>query len=282
MERRLLELFDGQRLTPAQRRIARCLVDNAGQAGYLSSGDLATLAGVSQPSVTRFATALGFDGYHALRDSIRVTFDGYQHRPARDDEPVETGTNQFQQALSAEIANLQRLADSLADPRPLAEAGRLLIGSRPLPVFGMRAARALATAFTYFAAKVHPDVRLLHEHGSLLADRLDQARAAGAVAMLAFVLPRYPREAVDALREARAAGLAVVTVTDSPVSPAAAESDLVLPAAVGSRLVFDSHSAPTAMVTMLLQAMCDAAPAETQGRLESFERSAATRQVFLP
>jgi DNA-binding MurR/RpiR family transcriptional regulator len=282
MERRLLELFDGQRLTPAQRRIARCLVDNAGQAGYLSSGDLATLAGVSQPSVTRFATALGFDGYHSLRDEIRVTFDGYAHRPPRDDEPAEAETNQFQQALSAEIANLQRLADALADPKPLAEAGRLLLGSRPLPVFGMRAARALATAFTYFAAKVHPDVRLLHEHGSLLADRLDQARAAGAVAMLAFVLPRYPREAVDALREARAAGLTVVTVTDSPVSPAAAESDLVLAAPVGSRLVFDSHSAPTAMVTMLLQAMCDAAPTETQARLESFERSAATRQVFLP
>ncbi len=282
MERRLLELFDGQRLTPAQRRIARCLVDNAGQAGYLSSGDLASLAGVSQPSVTRFATALGFDGYHSLRDEIRITSDGCAPRPARDDEPGGSDSNQFQQALSAEIANLQRLADALADPKPLAEAGRLLIGSRPLPVFGMRAARALATAFTYFAAKVHPDVRLLHEHGSLLADRLDQARAAGAVAMLAFVLPRYPREAVDALREARAAGLTVVTVTDSPVSPAAAESDLVLPAAVGSRLVFDSHSAPTAMVTMLLQAMCDAEPTETQARLEAFERSAATRQVFLP
>lgn len=284
MERRLLKLFDGQRLTPAQRRIARCLVDHAGQAGYLSSGDLATLAGVSQPSVTRFAAALGFDGFQSLRDQIRVSFDGYQHRPASDDEPTEpgTGTNQFQQALSAEITNLQRLADTLADPAPLAEAGRLLIGSRPLPVFGIRAAAALATAFTYFAAKVHPDVRLLHEQGSLLADRLDQAHAAGAVAMLAFVLPRYPREAVDALRDARAAGLTVVTVTDSRVSPAAAESDLVLPTAVGSRLVFDSHSAPSAMVTMLLQAMCDAAPTETQARLEAFERSAATRQVFLP
>ena len=146
----------------------------------------------------------------------------------------------------------------------------------------LRDAGALAGAFAYFAAKVHPDVRLLHEQGSLLADRLEQARAAGAVAMLAFVLPRYPREAIDALREARGAGLRVVTVTDSPVSPAATESDVVRPAPVGSRLVFDMHTAPMAMVTMLLQAMCDAAPAETQERLEAFERSAATRQVFLP
>jgi DNA-binding MurR/RpiR family transcriptional regulator len=280
---RILDLFNGQRLTPVQRRIARILVEQAGQAGYLSSGDLATMAGVSQPSVTRFATALGFEGYPALRDQLRVTIDGYRHGPSTVEDLHEAvPINQFEQALSDEIANLQRLSDALKDPVPLVAAGRLLMASRPLPVLGLRAAAALAGAFAYFAAKVHPDVRLVQEQGSLLADRLEQARAAGAVAMLAFVLPRYPREAVDAIREARAAGLRVVTVTDSPVSPAAAESDVVLPAPVGSRLVFDMHAGPMAMVTILLQAMCDSAPAETQERLEAFERSAATRQVFLP
>jgi DNA-binding MurR/RpiR family transcriptional regulator len=280
---RVLDLFDGQRLTPVQRRIARILVEHAGRAGYLSSGDLASLAGVSQPSVTRFATALGFDGFPALRDELRVTIDGYRHGSSTLDDTAEAApVSQLEQALADEIANLQRLSDALRDPGPLAEAGRTLMESRPLPVLGMRAAGALANAFAYFAAKVHPDVRLLDEQGSLLADRLEQARAAGAVAMLAFVLPRYPREAVDALRDARAAGLRVVTVTDSPISPAAAESDVVLPAAVGSRLVFDLHTAPMAMVTILLQAMCDAKPAETQDRLEAFERSAASRQVFLP
>jgi DNA-binding MurR/RpiR family transcriptional regulator len=280
---RILDLFNGQRLTPVQRRIARILVEQAGQAGYLSSGDLATMAGVSQPSVTRFATALGFEGYPALRDQLRVTIDGYRHGPSTVEALHEAvPINQFEQALSDEIANLQRLSDALKDPVPLVAAGRLLMASRPLPVLGLRAAAALAGAFAYFAAKVHPDVRLVQEQGSLLADRLEQARAAGAVAMLAFVLPRYPREAVDAIREARAAGLRVVTVTDSPVSPAAAESDVVLPAPVGSRLVFDMHAGPMAMVTILLQAMCDSAPAETQERLEAFERSAATRQVFLP
>ncbi|MEV6924153.1 MurR/RpiR family transcriptional regulator [Dactylosporangium sp. NPDC051485] len=280
---RILDLFDGQRLTPVQRRIARILVEHAGRAGYLSSGDLASLAGVSQPSVTRFATALGFEGYPALRDQLRLTIDGYRHNSSTVDDSEETApVGQFEQALADEIANLQHLSDTLRDTGPLTEAGRLLMESRPLPVLGMRAAGALAGAFAYFAAKVHPDVRLLHEQGSLLADRMEQARAAGAVAMLAFVLPRYPREAVDALREARAAGLRVVTVTDSPVSPAAAESDVVLPAPVGSRLVFDMHTTPMAMVTILLQAMCDAAPAETQERLEAFERSAANRQIFLP
>jgi DNA-binding MurR/RpiR family transcriptional regulator len=256
---RLLELFEGQRLTPAQRRIAQCLVAHAPRAAYLSRGDLATLAEVSQPSVTRFAMALGYDGYPALRERLRVVIDGNWHRP------VDESGNQFQRAVAAEVANLRRLMDDLADgAQPVVEAG------------------ALASGFAYFAAKVHPDVRLLHESGSVVADRLEQARAAGAQAMLAFVLPRYPREAIDALREARAVGLTVVTVTDSPVSPAAAESDLVLSAGVGSSLVFDLHAAPMAMVTVLLQALCDADPGRTQSRLESFERSAARRAGLLP
>jgi len=275
----VLELIEGQRLTPAQRRIAQCLVAHATKSAYLSSGDLAALAQVSQPSVTRFAMALGYEGYPALRDHLRVTLDASWHLGKAE----QSAGNQYQQALNTEIDNLRQLVTDVADDAvPVTEAGQVLAASQPLPVLGLRAASAVAAAFAYFAAKVHPDVRLLQEGGSVLSDRLDQARDAGAGAMLAFVLPRYPREAIDALRVARAAGLQIVTVTDSPVSPAAAESDLVLPAAVGSRLVFDLHVAPMAMVTVLLQAMCDAAPAETQRRLETFERSAAHRQVIVP
>src|SRR5689334_25135460 len=64
---RLQALFEGHRLTPTQRRIAHCMVRGAAEVPFLSSVELAELAGVSQPSVTRFAVALGFDGYPALR-----------------------------------------------------------------------------------------------------------------------------------------------------------------------------------------------------------------------
>ena len=270
----MLELFDGQRLTPAQRRIAQCLVEHAPEAAYLSSGELAERAQVSQPSVTRFAIALGFDGYPGLRRRIREVLGGTPDDAG--DEP-----NDLQRAVLAEAGNLTRLAAALADPGPVTEAGKLLAASRPLPVLGLRAAAAVAGYFGYFAAKVHPDVRVLDEGGTALADRLEQARAAGAGALLAFVLPRYPREALDALGEARALGLTCVVVTDSPVSPVAAAADLLLSAAVGSGLVFDLHAGPIAVAGLLLQSMCDATPVPAQSRLEAFEQSAARRQVFL-
>ncbi|MEU8260773.1 MurR/RpiR family transcriptional regulator [Micromonospora sp. NPDC048999] len=271
---RLLDLFHGVRLTPTQRRIAHCLVQQAGAAAYLSAAEVAELAGVSQPSVTRFAMALGHDGYPALRRRLRELSATSGADPA-------DGGNALQRAVRAELGNLDRLAGQLADAGRIAEVGKLLAASRPLPVLGLRAAAPLAAYFAYFAAKVHPDVRVLDDGGSLLADRLEQAAAAGANALLAFVLPRYPRETLDTLREARDAGLTVVAITDSPVSPATEYAEVVLPAAVGTDLVFDLHTAPMTLAMVVLQAICDAAPAETQTRLEAFESSAARRQLFL-
>ncbi|SCF44875.1 transcriptional regulator, RpiR family [Micromonospora matsumotoense] len=271
---RLLDLFHGVRLTPTQRRIAHCLVQHAGTVAYLSAAEVAELAGVSQPSVTRFAVALGHDGYPALRRRLREL-------TAADPDGRPDDGNELQLAVRAEMANLERLAGELADRDKIATAGRLLAASRPLPVLGLRAAAPLAAYFAYFAAKVLPDVRVLDDGGSLLTDRLEQAASAGADALLAFVLPRYPRETLDALRAARDAGLTVVAITDSPVSPATEYAALVLPAAVGTDLVFDLHTAPMTLAMVVLQAICDAAPLQTQRRLEAFESSAARRQLFL-
>ncbi|MFC5173963.1 MurR/RpiR family transcriptional regulator [Streptomyces mutomycini] len=270
---RLQRLFEGQRLTPTQRRIAHSMVRRAADAPFLSSVEL---AGVSQPSVTRFAVALGFDGYPALRKHLREVAPA----GAAEGGGVEDRFNEYQQAVRAEIENLRQLSELLADPAPVERAGRLLAGSRPLLVLGLRAASSQARGFGYFAAKVHPDVRVVDEGGSMLHDRIDGARRAGASALMCFALPRYPREAVDALAYAREQGLTVVTVADSAFAPVAAHSDLLIPAAVGTGLAFDTACAPMLLGRVLLEAMCDGLP-EAQARLEEFDARAAARGLFV-
>ena len=274
---RLLQLFEGHRLTPTQRRIAHSLVRHAGQTPIPSSPGAPDPAGDGQPSVTRFAVALGYDGYPALRKQLRELGAG---EPAAPETPDDAVRNEHQQAVLAEIEHLRHLAELLADPEPIIRAARLLAASRPLPVLGLRAASAQARGFAYFAAKVHPDVRLLDEGGSMLADRLEQATAAGATALLCFALPRYPRELMDALVVARECGLTVLTVADSAFSPVAKLSDLMLPAAVGTGLVFDTACAPMMLGRVLLQTMCDELPG-AEARLEAVEHAAAARGLFL-
>ncbi|MFF5497962.1 MurR/RpiR family transcriptional regulator [Streptomyces aquilus] len=272
---RLQALFEGHRLTPTQRRIAHSMVRRAADVPFLSSVELAELAGVSQPSVTRFAVALGFDGYPALRRHLREV------APAEQRQSADSASyNEYQQAVEAEIANLRHLAEMLADPRPVQRAGRVLAASRPLPVLGLRAAASQAYGFAYFAAKVHPDVRLLHEGGTMVHDRIDAAVRAGATALLCFALPRHPREVLDTLGYAKEAGLSVVTVADSAFAPVAKVSDLLLPAAVGTGLAFDTACAPMLLGRVLLEAMADELP-DAQARLEEFDAKAAARGLFV-
>lgn len=271
---RLQALFEGHRLTPTQRRIAHCMVRRAADVPFLSSVELAELAGVSQPSVTRFAVALGFDGYPALRRHLREV------APAEKAAAEGSEHNEYQQAVLAEIENLRHLAELLADPAPVERAGRILAASRPLPVLGLRAASSQARGFAYFAAKVHPDVRLLDEGGSMLTDRIDAAVRAGSTALLCFALPRHPREVVETLEYARKAGLTVVTVAESAFAPVAAHSDLLIPAAVGTGLAFDTACAPMLLGRVLLEAMADELP-DAQARLEEFDTKAAARGLFV-
>ena len=271
----LLTLFGKSRLTPTQRRIAQCLTERAGEAAYLSINELAERADVSQPSVTRFAVALGFSGYPALRRKLRV-LTATQSPETLD----EARRNELQHAVAEEVENINRLEQSLEDRGTIIKVSKLLAGSSPLVVIGLRASSSLANYFGFFAAKVHDDVRVLSHGGTHLVDQLERVAAAGASAALAFVLPRYPQESVQVLERAQRLGLQTITITDSEFAPVRDVSNVLLPARVGSRLVFDSQAAPMLLAMILLQEMCDLDPKATQKRLEAFEQSAAERRIF--
>ncbi|KRW97195.1 hypothetical protein AQY21_05025 [Paracoccus sp. MKU1] len=263
----------GQRLTPGQRRIAQCMIEHSAELGFLSSMELAELANVSQPSVTRFAVALGFDGYLEMRKFLRSGL-------STEEEPSDGEANRYQAAAIAEANNLAELAQALADTDLIDRVGEALAASRPLAVLGLRASADLATHFAYFAAKVHPDVRLLTPGGSLIDDQIEQCRAAGGDTLLAFMMPLYPRETMRAVELARHTGMRIVLVTDASFTDHDELADLLIKARVNSRLVFDSHAAASMLVSVLLDAMCNKMNGEAQKRLDAIDRSSKKRKVF--
>jgi DNA-binding MurR/RpiR family transcriptional regulator len=272
----LRELFGRHRLSPAQRRIARYLLDHAADAVFLTTTDIAERVGVSQPSVTRFATALGFTGFPEFRDRMRAALaDG-----GRPEDAVDH-TGDLQRLVATEIRNLEAVRDGLADEERMRAVAAELAASRPLPVVGVRTGAPLAGLFTYFAAKVLPDVRLLDRGGSALTDGLIRAADYGATWLLAFALPRYPSELHDPLTWARERGMRIALVTDQPIGALADLADELLVAPVGAQFAFDSQAAPTVLSMVLLHAMLEALPTREQQRLDEFEATAARRGIFL-
>ena len=195
--------------------------------------------------------------------------------------PSATGSaaNRFQSAALAEAANVTELARSL-DADSLKAIGKALANSRPLVVLGLRASVGLAEQFCYFGAKVHPDIRITANGGTLIEDQIDQAVAAGGRCLLAFMMPLYPRETLKALQYAKSLGLETVVVSDATYVDHDSVADRVLTARINSRLVFNSYAACAVLVGVLLDAMCDAMADYAQQRLEQNERSSSRRKVF--
>ncbi|MEY2248388.1 MurR/RpiR family transcriptional regulator [Streptomyces sp. BF23-18] len=276
----LRELFDGPRLSPGQRRIAQYLIEHLTEAAFLSITDLAERAGVSQPSVTRFAAAVGFSGYPALRESLQAIALSTLGS-STPGTPAEVTSNELQAAVDAEIENLENLRRDFTDPDQIIRVGRALSESAPLTVLGLRISGSLAEYFAYAARRIHPDVRVVTRGGSVAYDALLQSREAGGTWVLAFGMPRHAQETLTAMRVARSAGLKVALVTDLGLGPLADEADITFATGTGSRLVFDSYAAPVVLSAALLQAMTDADPERTQARLEEYEQVAEQHHFFL-
>ena len=248
------------------------MADHPREAPFLSSVELAARAGVSQPTVTRLAVALGYGGYGEFQRDLRRVVLGAAE---------EAGGNKFQAAVDEEVGNLRALRAFLGDDGKVAWLGRELARSVPLVVVGLRASAPLAGFFSYFAEKLHPDVRAITDGGSAGTDRLSQARRAGAGWALCFVMPRYPRETLAMMRYAGELGMRVAAVSDRAGGPVSGVAEVVLPAGVGTRLVFDSQTAAMALSAALIEALSDAAPERAQANLEDFEHRAQSFGWFV-
>lgn len=268
-------LIEGRHLSPAQRRVARYLVQHPEQAMFISAEELGERSGVSQPSVTRFAVALGFTSYAEMREELRA-----QVHAQTSTEGGEAGDGVLRRTVNTDVSNLRQLVSSPWAGERLERVGGSLAASRPLLVVGHRVSRPLADLFGHFANLVHPDVRVVPP-GSEGDDAMASAARAGASWLLAFGLPRYPVELLASIRWARQLGIRVALVTDSPLCPVAHDVDDLLAAPVNSELTFDSAVAPLALTMGLLEAIADALGSQTQTRLDEFDQQAAERNLFI-
>jgi DNA-binding MurR/RpiR family transcriptional regulator len=266
---------EGHRLTPAHRRIAQSLIERGSEVGFLSSIELAQIANVSQPSVTRFAAALGFDGFLDMRRHLRANG---RAAPAGELSPTR---NRYQDAALAEAKNVDELSAALSDAALIRAFGKALADSRPLPVLGLRASAGMAAQFHYFASKIHPDVRLIAQGGSMIEDEIEHAAAAGASCLLGFLMPLYPVESMRALEFAKQCRLRVAVVSDTTFDVKSESADLVLAGRINSSLVFDSYASVTLLLSVLLDALCEALGGEAQHRLDAGDQSSKRRKVFV-
>ena len=143
------------RLSPAQRRIARYIIDHRTSAAFLTSQSIAQEVGVSQPSVSRFAATLGYEKFSDFKRALQA----WVHSDVPTLAVAPKTASPLDEAIGTEIANLQWLGQSSTLGDQISRVGAAIMASERLPIIGLRISRSYAQHFAYLGAKSLPASR---------------------------------------------------------------------------------------------------------------------------
>lgn len=264
-----------------QRRIAEYITEHYDEAAFMTASRLGEEVGVSESTVVRFATQLGFDGYPGLQRAVQELIRSKLTVVQRLD--VTRARMEDQQVLhsvaTADIQNIRRTLEAL-DNQTFYQAVDRIAAARQVYIFGAGSCQALASFLTHYlrmllGGKVQRIVAA--SQSEIFEEMLDVGN--GDV-IIGISFPRYSSKAAKTLHYARSKGAGVVALTDSPLSPIAPYADELLTAHSDMAAIVDSLVAPLSVINALIVAISLRNMEQTRPKLEELERLWHTYQVY--
>lgn len=255
-----------------QRKISGYIMDSYDKAAFMTASRLGKTVGVSESTVVRFAVELGFDGYPEMQKAMQEMVMNRLTSVQRIEVANDRIGNQdvLAKVLQADADKLRQTAETISREN-FQTAVNVILKARRIYLLGVRSAAPLANFAGYYMNYMFEDVRVITVSGAgEMFENLVGISPEDVV--IAFSFPRYSSATLKAAQYCRGIGATVIGITNSHVSPLAANSDYVLIAKSDMVSLVDSLVAPLSVVNALLVALAAARETEVQKSLSTLER----------
>ena len=238
-----------------QKQIARFILEHYDKATFMPASRLGVTVGVSESTVVRFATELGYDGYphlqRALQEMIRNKLTSVQRMEVAGDRMG--GRDVLQTVLHADTDMIRVTLDEI-DRDAFQGAVDALMGAKRIYILGVRSSSALASFLGFYFNLLFENVTLVHTNS--VSEIFEQVLRVGPGDVLFGIsFPRYSKRTLSAMKYARDRGARVIALTDSQLSPLARVADHVLLARSDMASFVDSLVAPLSVINALIVAV---------------------------
>lgn len=242
-------------LTPELQKTAAYVLENPNEIGVSSIREIALKAKVKPNSLVRMARRAGFKGYENFRKPFReqIRRGEYDYRDqAKWLQSLSSGglsDRIYAEGAAATIGNIEKLyaVNKSADLKAAADE---IVNARKTYVLGVGLVNAVATNFAYLANMAIDNVVSIPQEGSVPVDGL--VRADKQDVLLAMTFKPYRREVAEAVQAARAQGVTIIAISDSPASPIFEGADYRFLISVDTPLLFISTVALSALLESLM------------------------------
>ncbi|MEM7616673.1 MAG: MurR/RpiR family transcriptional regulator [Pseudomonadota bacterium] len=272
LERLAGELPD---LTPEARKAATYVLENPLDVGVSTVREIARAAKVKPNTVVRMARQVGFEGYEDFRTPFREAIRGggadFPDRARWLQEVRKSGDlgGLYADMVQGALRNLEETLAAVT-PEQLEVAAQAIWNSRNVYVLGVGINNSNARNFTYLASTGMVQIHAIPRPGSTPVD--DLAWADERDVLVAMTCKPYRVEVLEAVRIAKAQGMTVVGLSDSPASPILHMADHGFTVSIDTPQFFPSSVGIIAVLETLLSFVVAVASDEIPERVATFHK----------
>lgn len=239
-----------------QRYIANYICSNYDKAVDMTAARLGKIVGVSESTVVRFATELGFKGYpqfqKALGELVKQRLSSVQ-RISLAYERLSESPDLISSVINNDIQNLKHMEEML-DREAFYKAVDLIGDARKIYVIGGRSCSTLASFLSYYLNYIFDDVRLIRSDS--VTESIEEIHRIGDEdVIIAISFPRYSVKTIQTVSFAKNRKAKIIAITDGAQSPLAKYADCSIYAGSDMVSFVDSLVAPLSVVNVLLAAL---------------------------
>ena len=190
----------GKRLSKGHRKIAQYIVEHYDKAVFMTANKLGESVGVSESTVVRFASAMGYEGYPQLQRSLQELV---SHRLTANQRFEMSTEIEPREALSvvlkSDVQNLRATMEQM-DETVFEDVVNRLLAAKSIYVMGLRSAAPLAQFMGYYLNYIFDNVHLVSSGATDVFEEISKLKENDVLVGISF--PRYSTRTLEAMRSA--------------------------------------------------------------------------------
>ncbi len=243
------------KMSKGQKSIAEFILNNYDRATFMTAASLGEKVGVSESTVVRFATHLGFSGYPKLQKALQDIVKNKLTTLQRVDITNEMfkDSDILESVMNLDIAKIRMTLDNI-DREEFNKAVDAISSASNIYVLGTRSSFALSQFLTFYLNYMFKQVRNVNSNSS--SGIFDQIfKISKNDVFIAIGFPRYSMTTIKATRFAKDKNATTIAITDRNDSPLGECADISLIARSDVVSFLDTLVAPLSLINSLIVAL---------------------------
>lgn len=268
-------------MSKSHKLVADYMTKNFDQAVFMTAAKIGEALEISESTVVRFATFLGYDGFpefmQALAEQIKGRISASFKIDIRYDQK-----NQSEVVRAVMESDMEKLQDTIKnlDSDAFDMAVKAILNAKNIYVVGIRSCAPLAEFLHFYLNMIRGNVFLVNTTSA--SETFEQMiRVDDKDVVIGISFPRYSMRTLKAMEFANDRNATVITLTDTPHSPMCLYSSINLLAKSDMVSIVDSLVAPLSVINALVVALCLKRPQTVTNNLETLGKVWSDYQVYL-